>query len=121
MIAALVRKRAELAGEFRQAETRAKAFRDDLEHIDRVLALFGFGAKPETIPPSYKRPPRMFKSGHLRRMIADIMRERPDLATDAAIGSEVVNRMGWDTGNKALVRAVSASVHKVLWRIKRRA
>ena len=119
VISALVSKRAEIAGELRLAEDRASSIRANLQHIDRVLAIFGFGAKPETIPPTYKRPPRMFKAGHLKRMVAEIARGRPELATDAAIGAEVVSRMGWDTGNAALVKAVSGSVHKVRWRMKR--
>jgi hypothetical protein len=109
VIAALVRKRAELSGELLQTELHARAIRADLEHIDRVLAIFGFGARPDTIPPSYKRPPRMFKDGQLRRLISDIRRENPEIILERAIVREAVRRMGWDANNQALLKFVTAS------------
>jgi hypothetical protein len=85
------------------------------------LTLFGYSADPEAIPPRHKRPVPMFRSGQLRRMIYDVMREKPEASTCRAIAAEIVFRMGWDAFNVQLVKVIARSVRKVRARIKRAA
>ena len=113
VISALVKKRAELAGELAVHDSKRQALAERLAHVDSVLAIFEFGRDPKTIKPRRKIAPRMFKRGRLRRMIADIGRQIPELKVNRAIASEVISRMGWDIGSAQLIAQVRDKVRDV--------
>lgn len=113
VITALVKKRAELAGELAARDRRRRAITDRLAHVDSVLALFGYEDDPKAIKPRKRAPPRMFKRGQLRRTVADIGRQLPELSDNRAIAIEVVSRMGWDHQNTELVDHVREKVKDV--------
>jgi hypothetical protein len=113
VISALVKKRAELAGDLAAHDRKRRAITDGLAHVDSVLAMFGYEDDPKAIKPRRKAPPRMFKRGQLRRTVADIGRQLPDLKDDRAIAVEVVSRLGWDAGNTELVEQVREKVKDV--------
>jgi hypothetical protein len=113
VISALVRKRAELAGELLRADKVRQRIKANLQKIDRSLALFGYSADPTTIKPIRKQSPRLFKKGQLRRMIHDLRRSRPDLITNDAIAAEVVRRMKWNSDDCGLNFIVSLKVRDV--------
>ena len=109
-ISALVKKRSELAGELAAHDRKRRAITDRLSHVDSVLGMFGYEADPRAIKPRKKAPPRMFKRGQLRRTVADIGRQMPDLNDNRAIAAEVVSRLGWDVGCTELVEQVREKV-----------
>ena len=113
VITALVKKRAELAGELAAHDRRRRAITDRLAHVDSVLALFGYEDDPKAIKPRGRAPPRMFKRCQLRRTVADIGRQLPELNDNRAIAVEVVSRMGWDHQNTELVDQVREKVKDV--------
>ena len=114
---ALIAQRAELPGEFAEAARRLEALRQSIEHVDHVLALFGYGRDPDAVPPHYKRPPRMFRNGQLKRMIYDVKRECPELAHAGPIAAEIVRRMGWHAGNPAVEKPVAVCVRRIRLRM----
>ena len=81
--------------------------------MDSVLALFGYEDDPKAIKPRKRAPSRMFKRGQLRRTVADIGRQLPELNDNRAIAIEVVSRMGWDRQNTELVDQVREKVKDV--------
>lgn len=113
VISALVKKRIELAGELAAHDRKRRAITDRLAHVDSVLAIFGYEGDPKAIKPRKKAPPRMFKRGQLRRRVADIGRQLPDLKDNRAIAVEVVSRLGWDAKNTELVEQVREKVKDV--------
>jgi hypothetical protein len=112
-ISALVKKRAELSGELAVHDGKRKAILDRLANVDSVLAMFGYESDPAVIKPRRKAATRIFKRGVLRRTVADIARQRPDLCDNRAIAVEVILRMGWDLESAGLVAQVRDKVKDV--------
>ena len=113
VISALVKKRAELAGELAAHDRKRQAIMDRLAHVDSTLAIFEYGGDPRAIKPRCKITPRMFKRGHLRRMIADIGRQIPELKTNRLIAMVVISHMGWDKESAVLIAQVRDKVRDV--------
>jgi hypothetical protein len=112
-ISALVKKRAELSGELAVHDGKRKAILDRLANVDSVLAVFGYEQDPAVIKPRRKAATRIFKRGMLRRTVADIARQRPDLLDNRAIAVEVILRMGWDLAAAGLVAQIRDKVKDV--------
>ena len=78
--AAIRERRAELAGEIKDLESRLRHLRDTLVHVDATLRLFDPDADPSKITPKkpYKRV-KLFGQGKLNRLILDALRnaDRP--------------------------------------------
>ena len=75
--------------------------------------MFGYGNGPKTIPAHKKQSTRLFKSGHLRRLIYDLRRERPELTVNRDIAAEVLQRMGWNLDDATLLATVAEKVKDV--------
>ena len=77
-VAALSRKRGELAGLIAEAEKRVTDLRADLVHIDNALRIMNAPLPGEFIPPRkpYTRNKGYFKHGELTRRIYDALRTR---------------------------------------------
>lgn len=72
-LAALKDKRASLAGEIAEMETKLRYWRDQLTHLDATIAVF----EPDYQPSKrIKRPRRvkLFRQGELNRLILDALR-----------------------------------------------
>lgn len=113
VITALVRKRAELAGEMHDLNRQRIDLRRRLNTVDQALKECGYGTDPKDIPARRKHGPKLFKNGHLRRMIYDIRRERPDLSVNREIAAEVMQRMGWEVGDDELLATVAEKVKDI--------
>ena len=113
VITALVKKRSELSGELRKLDRQCSDLRRRLSYVDHALKEFGYGSDPNSIPIRRKHGPKLFKNGHLRRMVYDIRRERPDLAITMDIAAEVMCRMGWDGSDAVLLSEVADKVEAV--------
>ncbi len=110
VISALVKKRAELAGELEAYDLARRTIADRLASVDSVLATFGYTGNPNAIKARRKLRPPMFKRGQLRRTIADIGRQRPDLGSNKAIAIEVLSRLGRDAADLVLVDVMREKV-----------
>ena len=75
-LAALRERRAELAGEIKDLESRLRHIRDSLIHVDGTLRLFDPDGNPTSIKPKrqYKRV-KLFGQGKLNRLILDALRK----------------------------------------------
>ena len=119
-ITALVRKRAELAGEIEAAERRIDGLRSDLIHLDATLRLFAPDEIPEAIPAKHPRParPDWFGRGELSRRIFDVLRgsETPLCAREIAL--RIVQAKGLDPDDKVTVAAFTKRVNQALRRLR---
>ncbi len=97
VINSLRRKRAEVAGLIREAESRAHVLRRDLAHIDATLKLFAPGSEPKTIKPlrPYRPRNRIFERKELSIRVLTALREAPD--GSASLGG-IVQRIMVDKG-----------------------
>lgn len=119
VIHALVRKRAELAGEIDDLNRRITAARARIAHVDGCLALFGYQREPKDIRPVRKRHAQLFQRGQLTRTVLDILREAERPMANREVAAEIVRRVGWDMDDAALLSAVTVRVKDVRKRLNR--
>ena len=95
-ISALVRKRADLAGEIEASETRLRALRASLAHIDATIRLFDGDYPIADIAPKKPRPaqPLVFERGDLARSILGILRTAQEPLTVTQIAAGVRQQLG---------------------------
>ena len=99
--------------------TEADAAKRGLKVLARIASYATAGLDPSImgVGPIYASRKALEKAGW---NVADLDLVEANEAF-AAQACAVNKDMGWDTSNEALVRAVSASVHKVRWRLNRQA
>ena len=95
-VAALVRKRAELAGEIDAGEVRLRELRAGLAHVDATIRLFAPEYPIAGIAARKPRPERpvLFGKGELGRTVLDILRTAEEPLTVVQIAAEVMTRLG---------------------------
>lgn len=114
-VSALIRKRAELAGEQEQLRERLDALRQDLVHLDATIRLFdpgyGIAAGGPKRPPSGASP---FVLGGLTRAIFDALRTAQKPLTIAAITLEVMAAKGFDAKDRELLADIQRRVARMV-------
>jgi hypothetical protein len=112
VVAALVRKRAEVAGEIEATRRRLDQLRADLVHIDAVLRLFDAAAEPDAIPA--KRPWRRsgwFGDGELPRRVLDTLRAAtPEPLGAGEIATRIMAEKGLEPGDTRALELIRRSV-----------
>jgi hypothetical protein len=93
-LAALKHKRASLAGEIVSLEKSLAWKRNQLEHVDATLAIFG-EADADRIKPvkPYKRVP-LFKQGELAQLVRDALRKAGKPLTLSQVVANIVAELG---------------------------
>ena len=116
VVSALVRKRAEIAGEIEAAEKRVARLRADLLHLDATLRLFDADAEPLAIPP--KRPWRRtgwFRNGELPRRVLETLRAAaPEALSPHEITARIMADKGLEAGDGRTVELIRKSVNAYL-------
>jgi hypothetical protein len=111
VISALMKKRAELDGDVRQAEKRIADLRADLETIDAAIRIFDASRIPHKIKPKVRRAkPRMFRHGECSRAVMGILRVAAEPMTVRAITDRLVAEYHLEVAQPA---DMAALVHKV--------
>lgn len=74
VLLALIRKRAELAGEVQKAQAKLDLLLADLAAVDRVLSISGFAGDAEAIPPKVRgAPTERADANRLRQFVTDTL------------------------------------------------
>jgi hypothetical protein len=115
-VAALARKRAEMAAELGTLERRAGQVRADLCHLDAVMRLLDPGAKPDAIPAKPPRTPGLFADGELPRAVLDVLRPAREPLTVCEVATAVMEARGLDPADEATFRTVGKAIENVLRR-----
>jgi hypothetical protein len=91
-VAALSRKRAEIAGHIAELEKQLAAHRADLVHIDNALRLLNSPIPGEAIPAKRPRPRNTgyFINGELTRRIYEGLRDRPNGVSAAELADKAL-------------------------------
>ncbi len=107
--AALIRKRAELAGEIEAQAATLSQLRADLAHLDAAIRIMSPDTDPEAIRP--KKPGRngcdWFGRGELARMVLDVLREAQGPLGHAEIARAIMERKGLPVGDAVAVKRVA--------------
>lgn len=109
VISGLIAKRSELAGNLQRLDTDRKTLKDQIEHVDQVLAIFGYNGDPKLIGPVGKYD-RLFNRGELKRLVGEILRTSDGPLTNREITIQIIQKRGWDAGNENLIERVTDSV-----------
>jgi hypothetical protein len=117
-VAALVRKRAELAGEIEAGLARIVRQRAELVHLDAVIRLLDPASDPEAIRPKVPRNNGCdwFGRGELARMAFDALRDAPKPLSAVDIARTVVARKGMEPSDLVALRRVKNMVDATLRR-----
>ena len=109
VITGLRAKRAELAGELREAEKRLDRLRADLDAIDGAIRVFDPAARPETIRAKARsKPPAVFPHGQFSRLLLDVLRRSDRPLSPREIAEQIAREHGLDTSG-----GLHALLHKV--------
>lgn len=116
--AALIRKRAELAGEIEAQDATLSQLRADLVHLDAAIRIMSPDTDPEAIRP--KKPSRKgcdwFGRGELARMVLDVLREAQGPLSSTEIARAIMERKGLPVGDAVAVKRVAGMVKGAMHR-----
>jgi len=110
VINALRRKRAELAGQIRELDSRMHDLRREQGHIDATLKMFDPDAQPRLIKPvrPWRPQNRIFERKEVRIRVTNMLREAEGVPmTTEAIAARIVADKGLDAVAEPMVRRVA--------------
>lgn len=105
----LVAKRAELSGELIRLEKESLKIRDQISHIDHVLALFEYPGEPSEIKPVQRRKNR-FKPYEVAKLIRRYEADAGATLPRNELVSHVILHKGWDIEDRKLQKQVADAV-----------
>ena len=120
VLSTLKAKRTEIAGLIEHHQQAINQARADLLHIDATLRIFGYAEDPGTIPAKRSVTANLFGRGELQRTIFDLLRSAPDGMTCAALSEAIIEREGWQAGDRVLRMSLANKVGGVLLKQSRR-
>ena len=114
LIATLVKRRAELAGEMHQLQTRLHAIHADLASLDDVIKQFDPEYELATIRPKYKRAATPADVASISRAVLDTLRRAGEPLTVQLIAQAITTERGLDATDRALGRSMRKRVDMAL-------
>src|SRR5512146_225079 len=104
VIVALVKKRAELAGEIEATHDRLRQMVRDLEHLDNSLRLFATAYQVEATRPKAFRPPKDWSNrGEMTRIILSVLRQAAEPLTTRDIALQLLVERALDKDDQHLL------------------
>ena len=111
VIAALVKKRATLAGEIEATHARLRQMVLDLENLDNTLRLFDPDYLVEAIKPKAFRPPKDWSNrGEMSRIILSTLRQAAEPLTTRDIALQLLLERALDKDDQKLLRLMTKRV-----------
>ncbi len=106
VVTALVRKRAELAGDIEATHKRLGEMIEALEKLDATLLLFDPDYQIQGIKPKSFRPPQDWsKRGEMTRVILNVLRQASEPLTTREIAFQVMRERGHRYQQSATLKA----------------
>lgn len=121
---ALVRKRADLAGELERVHARGRELQHAIAHVDAVLAILHPDVQIDLIRPKRRRPPHAAGYGEVTSVIIDCLREAETPLTSRELAQAVVEARELDEQDRALEVLMAKRVraclrgHRVAGRVR---
>lgn len=120
VIAGLVRRRAEMAGEAETLKARLARIATDLGHLDATIRLFDPDHDIAGIRPKRPRGPDVAGRGEMSRAILAVLREASEPVTVTVISERLMAERGWDAADGKRARMMAKRVAMVLRHQERR-
>src|SRR5262245_26068328 len=104
VVSALVRRRAELAGDIELAHERLRQMVLDLETLDATLVMFDPSYQVESIKPKAFRPPKDWSNrGQMTRIILSVLRQATEPLTSRDIAVQLLIERALDRDDQRLL------------------
>ena len=110
VITALIRKRAEIAGQIEHTQTALRQLIIDLDNLDATLRLFVPDIELDEIKPRPFPPKHQAFRGEITRIVFESLRRAGKPLTAQEIAQHVMAERGLNTADKALVKAMGKRV-----------
>lgn len=108
VLTALVKKRAELAGDIENTQSKLRQLILDLEALDKTLLMFDPDYRIECIKPKAFRPPEDWsKRGQMTRIILGILRKAAEPLTSRDIAAQLIAERALDQNDDKLLRLMT--------------
>lgn len=120
VVSALIRKRAEIAGQIEQTQSDLRQLIIDLDNLDATIRLFKPDIDLEEIKPKPLPPRHHAYKGEISRIVLEKLRQAPEPLTAQQLAQHVMAERGLNTADKHLVRLLGKRVGACLrhWRDK---
>jgi hypothetical protein len=104
VVAALIEKRARLAGELRAKQAEVRQIKRALDGVDLCIRMFKQGFDPETIAPkvTFRKSPALLPKGAGSRQALEILRETGEAFTGPELARLVLARAGREATEEAI-------------------
>ena len=117
VLSALMKKRAEIDGDLRQAAKRLAELRADRDTIDAAIRVFDPARVPHKIKPHLRRPkPKLFRHGECSRAILGTLRTAGEPMTVRQIADKLVDDYHLDLSQPGDREALTNKVRNTLTR-----
>jgi len=117
VISALIKKRAEIDGDLRQAAKHLADLRADRDTIDAAIRVFDDSRLPHKIKPKLRRPkPKLFRHGECSRAIMNVLRVATEPMTVRGICDRLATEYHLDIAEAAEQHALIRKVRNTLSR-----
>jgi hypothetical protein len=120
VLAALIRKRAEIAGQIEHAQTTLRQLIIDLDNLDATIRLFKPDIDLEEIHPKPLPPRNQAFRGEVSRLILSALRQSLSPLTTHDLARHVMAERGLNTSDKKLVRVIGKRVGSSLRHMRNR-
>lgn len=111
IIAALVKKRAELAGDIERTHEALRKMVLDLENLDATIIQFDPGFQVESIRPKAFRPPKDWANrGEMTRIVLSVLRQAAEPLTTRDIALQLLIERALDKSDQRLLRLMTKRV-----------
>lgn len=120
MVAGLIRKRAEIAGQLEAAQATVRQFIIDLDNVDATIRLFDPDIDLEEIRPKPLPPRHMAFKGEISRALLSILRETGEPLTTKDLALRVMAERSLNVADPRLVRTVQKRVGASLRHLRAR-
>jgi predicted nuclease with TOPRIM domain len=114
VIVALVKRRADLAGELNDTQGRLNQLHADLAALDDVIKQFDPDYRLDSIRPRYRRQASTAETASISRAVLDTLRRAGEPLSAKAIGALVMAERGLNEQDRALVRSMTKRVDMAL-------
>ena len=116
VITALVKRRAELAGQIEATHEALRKMVLDLENLDATIQQFDPSYHVEAIrPKAFRRPKDWSNRGEMTRIILSILRQAAEPLTTRDIASQLLTERALDKQDQRLLRLMTKRVGGALW------
>lgn len=110
VVPALIRKRAEIAGQIEHAQSTLRQLIIDLDNLDATIRLFRPDIDLEEIKPKPLPPRHHAYKGEVSRIVLEALRQSDKPLTAQELAQHVMAERGLNTADKRLVKAIGKRV-----------